>query len=309
MNTEIKPDVPITLYKVSVVVVTFNRLGWVKKVIDKLLKQTYPIHEIVVIDNCSTDDTQNWLKQFHGHDIITTYRTQENVGGAGGFTKGMQIASKASPDFIWIMDDDCIAEEDALEHLVNGWSWFKSNREWVPGFVCSLVKFQDTDDVCEMNIPHPVWDWPRHYDHHKFPGMLVEHCSFVSCLIHKDKIKEVGLPYSEYFIWFDDCEYTKRLSKGYPGLMMLDSVVRHFTPVNRGVNFSDVTDKNIWKFKYGARNEASYRYHNFGFKSWRLFCGRVLRQLSEGGVSYKCRYEVVKSLLTGLRFNPKIKRI
>ncbi len=294
--------------KVSVVVVTFNRLDWLKKVIQSLEQQTYIVEQVIVIDNCSTDDTAKWLSTFYDNPKFRILHTKTNIGGAGGFTKGIEIAMTSNNDFLWIMDDDCVPEPQALEKLVESWMWFKANTPYTPGFVCSLVKFQDTDDICEMNIPKPIWDWTRYYNK-EIPVILVETCSFVSVLIHRDKIKEVGLPYSEYFIWYDDVEYTRRLSRSYPGICVLNSVARHFTPVNRGVNFSDVNDKNLWKFKYGARNEASYRYHHQGFNSWRKFSQRVNLQLQVGKVSLANRAEINKSLLEGMKFNPKIKRV
>lgn len=300
---------PSSAYTVSAIVVTFNRLDWLKKVIDSLVAQTYFINQIVIIDNCSTDQTSDWLKQFVNNPQFRIYHAKQNLGGAGGFAKGMEIAMTSGNDFLWIMDDDCIPEANALDKLIHSWSWFKNNTPYTPGFACSLVKFQDTEDICEMNIPKPIWDWTRFYNNQQIPAMLVETCSFVSALVHRDKVKEVGLPYAEYFIWYDDVEYTRRLSRSYPGILVLDSIVRHFTPNNRGVNFSDVNDKNLWKFKYGARNEASYRYHHQGVNSWRKFSQRVNLQLHEGGVSLAIRAEINKSLLEGIKFNPKVKRV
>ena len=271
--------------------------------------QAYQLNEIIIIDNCSTDGTKEWLTKFYKDPKYRIIHTSENIGGAGGFTEGIKVAMSGNSDFLWIMDDDCIPEPPALENLVYSWVWFKLNTPYTPGFMCSLVKFQDTDDICEMNIPKPIWDWTRYYQNTDNPVMLVENCSFVSCLIHRNKVEEVGLPYSEYFIWYDDSEYTRRLSRSYPGICVLNSVVRHHTPVNRGVNYSDVNDKNIWKFRYGARNEASYRYHKEGISSWKRFSLRVNKQLQEGKVSFHNRKEINKCLLEGIKFNPSIKRI
>lgn len=296
-------------YKVSAIVVTFNRLSWLKKVISSLESQTYSIEQIIVIDNCSTDGTKDWLAQFYTNEQFSILHTKTNLGGAGGFAKGMEVAMAMGNDFLWIMDDDCVPEQNTLEALVRSWTWFKLNTPYTPGFTCSLVKFQDTEDICEMNIPKPIWDWTRYYNNTEIPVMLVETCSFVSCLIHRDKVKEVGLPYSEYFIWYDDSEYTRRLSRSYPGVCVLDSVVRHHTPNNRGVNFSDVNDKNIWKFRYGARNEGSWRYHNQGVDSWKRFSQRVNKQMHQGNVSLRNRADINKSLLEAIKFNPKIKYV
>ena len=114
--------------------------------------------------------------------------------------------------------------------------------------------------ISEMNNPIPTWDWGRlqamGYDN----LVMVTQCSFVSVLIPRWVMEAFGLPYKEYFIWFDDAEYTLRITKACPGVEVLDSVVLHDMGVNQGVNYSMVNEKNVWKFSYGARNEGSYRF-------------------------------------------------
>lgn len=75
------------------------------------------------------------------------------------------------------------------------------------------------------------------------------------CVDPRWVMEAFGLPYKEYFIWFDDAEYTLRITKSCPGVEVLDSVVLHDMGVNQGVNYSMVNEKNVWKFSYGARNE------------------------------------------------------
>ena len=50
-------------YKITVVMVTYNRSQVVSEAIDCLQKQTYPIENIIIVDNASTDETQKLLAQ------------------------------------------------------------------------------------------------------------------------------------------------------------------------------------------------------------------------------------------------------
>ena len=50
--------------KVNCVIVTYNRLALLKECLAAIEKQTYPIHKVIVIDNCSTDGTKEYLKAY-----------------------------------------------------------------------------------------------------------------------------------------------------------------------------------------------------------------------------------------------------
>ena len=70
--------------KIATVVVTYNRLELLKDCIESLRNQTRKIDEIFVINNSSTDGTEEWLSR--QNDLTTI--TQPNTGGAGGFYTG-----------------------------------------------------------------------------------------------------------------------------------------------------------------------------------------------------------------------------
>ena len=72
---------------IATVVVTYNRLTLLKECIDGLRKQTYMIDEIIIVNNCSTDGTLEWL---NGQKNLTVI-TQENLGIADGLYTGMKI--------------------------------------------------------------------------------------------------------------------------------------------------------------------------------------------------------------------------
>lgn len=85
-----------------------------KKTINSLRKQTYPIDNLCVINNGSTDGTYEWLLEQQDLTVIH----QENLGGAGGFSRGVQYAYEDGADWIWMMDDDVYPESNCLEQLL-----------------------------------------------------------------------------------------------------------------------------------------------------------------------------------------------
>jgi GT2 family glycosyltransferase len=136
---------------------------------------------------------------------------------------------------------------------------------------------------------------------------MVTTCSFVSVLIPRWVLEQHGLPYREYFIWFDDAEYTKRISRVCPGVQVLSSGVVHDMGDNKGVNFGLIDEKNAWKFSYGVRNQGSYRLHHESKPAFLLFAARVALGMRRGHVARKLQLTMYRQLLAALRFNPAVR--
>lgn len=293
--------------RVAAVVVTFNRLEKLKTVLAHLRAQTTPPTWIVVVDNASSDGTAEYLAAQDDATLDITTLTS-NTGGAGGFATGMERAYDLGADLFWLMDDDCYPSATALETLVAGHA---DAMETMPGgvpFACSLVYFDDTE-LAEMNIAAPDWKWARLWAHGQ-RSFLVQTCSFVSALYTRETVERIGLPLREYFIWFDDAAYARMASVGIgPGVCVLDSKVIHDTPDNIAGDFSRVDDRNIWKFAYGARNEASYHLHHESVLSYVRFFARVEILMHRGRVPWRLRRRITGRLFAAIPFNPQAEKV
>lgn len=289
---------------VAAVVVTFNRLDKLRTGIAAIRASEVRPQTIVIVDNASTDGTGEYVASIAADEDIDLLSLSENTGGAGGFSAGMKRAYQLGADFTWIMDDDCYPEPHALGRLLEGHAAVERHAEDRVPFACSMVKFPD-GNLCEMNEAVTTWDWPR-FLVHGIQAVQVTECTFVSVLLPRWTVEEFGLPLAEYFIWFDDKEYTKRLT-GHtrPGIQVLDSHVVHDMPDNKGVNYGQINDQNIWKFKLGVRNQSSYRWHFQGKLSWVTYVRNVTFKMRRGGVPRRLRQQIRRELLAGPRFNPQ----
>ena len=59
--------------KVNCVIVTYNRLALLKECLAAIEKQTYPIHKVIVIDNCSTDSSRTIIRTLGKRDSHVQY--------------------------------------------------------------------------------------------------------------------------------------------------------------------------------------------------------------------------------------------
>lgn len=94
---------------VSVVIPTFNRIHVLPRAVESVLKQTYPVHEIIVIDDGSEDTTEAWLKQ-QTRPIRTI--KQQNHGVSHARNRGIEIATG---NWIALLDSDDYWHNDKLE--------------------------------------------------------------------------------------------------------------------------------------------------------------------------------------------------
>lgn len=102
---------------ISVVVATYNGEQFLCKQIDSILAQTYPNIEIVIIDDCSTDNTVNLLKQYSSvHSKIFLYTNDSNLGYIKNFERGISLTNG---DLIAPCDQDDIWLPNKLQILFN----------------------------------------------------------------------------------------------------------------------------------------------------------------------------------------------
>lgn len=253
--------------KVIAIVVTYNRKYLLKECINSILKQDYSNCEVLIVDNNSSDGTKEYIVNELKNNKVHYINTGFNLGGAGGFNFGMKEAYKLGCDFMWIMDDDCIVHNDSLKKLLEADN--KLNGEY--GFLSSKVLWKD-NSICIMNIPKRSFSkWLKDY---KKNMQTIEMASFVSLFIKTDIVEEMGLPIKEFFIWTDDWEYTRRISRKYKCYFVSDSIVTHKSKENIGASIAIVDDR-LDRFKNLYRNDVVL-YRREGIKGWVLLYIRLI---------------------------------
>ncbi len=98
--------------KVSICVPTYNRKKYLKETLESILAQTYKDYEIIVVDDGSTDGTEDMIKQL---GVPITYHWQENGGDAAARNKLIELARGKYISFI---DSDDLLFPDTIERLV-----------------------------------------------------------------------------------------------------------------------------------------------------------------------------------------------
>lgn len=243
--------------RVAAVVVTYNRRELLRECLEALLKQSNPNTEIIVVDNASTDGTGEYLREnFAGK--IAYYNTGKNLGGAGGFNYGMKKALETGCDYIWLMDDDCVVNDSSLSGLLQEAGNLKDEF----GFLSSKVLWTD-GSLCRMNIQKKTYT-EKVTEEEDHPTRIIM-ATFVSFFVKAETVRKIGLPISEFFIWADDLEYSRRISREYPCYYVPASTVCHKTRNNLGSNLPSDSSRDLSRYSYAYRNEY-YLYRREGLR-------------------------------------------
>jgi len=109
MSVAMKPGL------VSVVVTSYNHAGFLERRMDSLISQTYQDIEILVIDDCSTENNVEILRRYESHPKIQLLLRKQNGGVVSATNQGIEMSSG---EFVIIAqcDDDC--DPRMIERLV-----------------------------------------------------------------------------------------------------------------------------------------------------------------------------------------------
>ncbi len=248
--------------RVTAVVVTFNRLALLQRLLARL-REVPEVDEVLVVDNASTDGTGAWLRTQDGLDGVSSRTLADNTGGAGGFADGLAWAMERGADLAWLMDDDGLPDPDCLARLLahDGALDF-----WGPAV---LAEHDDTRLCFPIRLPggttvvHRMAEVEAAARDGLVPGVVIP---FNGVLVTRDLVERIGVPRAEFFIWGDDVEYLWRAERA--GARIATVVDAHFlhpatddlgTPMMRGRTTYNHTPSELKHYCMARNNTVNLR--------------------------------------------------
>jgi glycosyltransferase involved in cell wall biosynthesis len=145
---------------VSVIVPNYNHARYLPKRIGTILEQTYRDFELILLDDCSTDDSRDILTSYGANSRVRIRFNERNSGSAfKQWNKGVRMAHGK---YIWIAESDDYADERLLERLVDILEGderiaFAFCRSWRVTKDDQLKEFEDAYLQSHYQGPHG-WD-------------------------------------------------------------------------------------------------------------------------------------------------------
>lgn len=237
---------------ISVVIVNFNGLRFLKPCLSSLASQSYKNFEIILVDNHSSDGSAGYIRE-HFPDS-TLIETGKNLGFAGGTNTGIR-ASRG--DFILTLNNDTVTDPSFIENLARPMA--SDSRL---GMCAAKMLFPDgrinSTGVC---ISRSSAAWDRGIFEQDSGQYNTEEEVFGPCagaaLYRREMLDEIGLFDEDFFIYMEDVDlaFRARLA-GWKCRYVPSAMVTHCMGGTTGIN----SDLSVF---YGNRNLLWYAIKNF----------------------------------------------
>ena len=278
--------------KVLIAIITHNRSNLLEKCIKAVLKQTYSNTELLIVNNGSTDNTEEVLRKYTVHTV-----NQENLGSAGGWNSAIKFLLEGEYDFIWAMDDDGHPHEEALEILM---------KNYKDSYAC-LSSLVVQEDGAKLVFPMPLIRnnrlppllpfVPKIKEVRKLKlkakGNIYPYAHpFNGLLINKKVINLIGNVEKGYFLYGDEVDYFCRMQAVGETVTCLDAI--HYHPDVSKRPFSEI------KFYYYLRNSIilNKKYFNlYLLRNIKVIVAALVRLLLRNKIKDFFIFIFVKNLL------------
>lgn len=189
---------------VSVLMTSYNREQYIAESIESVLASTYPNFEVIILDNCSTDNTFEIAQKYAALDSrIRAYRNETNIGQ---FPNRNKIVEYANGEYIKYVDSDDQIYPHTLDVMIRNMS-----KDPQAAIGISLPD-------AELRLPYPVVLTP----HQAFARNYLVRGTFYSgptaTIMKKECFVEVGGFLNRNL--FDDIELLIKLASRWPVVIM-----------------------------------------------------------------------------------------
>lgn len=196
---------------VYIIIVTYNAMKWADKCFSSLRKSSVPV-QVIVIDNCSEDGTQEYIK--NNFPEVNFIQNQENLGFGKANNIGIEIAYKNGADFFYLMNQDAWIYENSIQKLLDVYETHPQKNEigiLSPMHLDGSEKKLDIflDKYISQNFEtRMISDF---YLNSPKPYYEISFINAAHWFIPKDTIEKIGGFNPYFFHYGEDNEYVNRL--------------------------------------------------------------------------------------------------
>lgn len=242
---------------------------------------------IVVVDNCSTDDSVEKLKA-ELPDEVTLLQADENNGFSAGNNIGIRYALKNQADYILLLNNDTVTDQDFLTPLVE----FASRTPDCGCISSRIYYYYEKNKIWyDGGAFHPYNCRAEHYRFDEDGSTVtgIHEATFISgccMLIPATVIRKIGLMDERYFLYVEDTEYSLRIQKaGYKLYWDADHHFYHKVSASTGnksklSQYYEIRNRYLIAEQYLTRSQRfSMRIYNCIFYTYKILVKKYDRRI------------------------------
>lgn len=203
---------------IGIFICNYNGKEWVMKCLRSLFEQSFRQFDIYVVDNASTDGTvESILDKYEKK--VSVIRNAENMGGSGGFGRGLKTGSEKGYQYIVLLDNDIILDKEAIKNMRDV---LEANED--VGIVGSKVMILDRPDIIQdfggrldFKKYRELPEYGGERDQESLPAY--NECDYVptcAVMVRTKALRVSGTMPEDNFIYYDDIELShKMVLQGY----------------------------------------------------------------------------------------------
>lgn len=194
--------------KVGIVICNYNKVDCVLECIQCILESRFQDFDLYVVDNASTDQSVAEIRKHYPQ--VTLLINEENLGGSGGFNKGLrEVYAKGYP-YLMCVDNDALLDENAIgslyefleDHPEVGMAGSKIYHTEAPELIQQYGQKIDFEYFC-TEVPHL-----NRIEDGTMPDYLYVDCvAACSLMVRRSTIGQIGFMPEENFLYWDDTEW------------------------------------------------------------------------------------------------------
>lgn len=213
--------------KVFIIVLNYNGKDTLKNTLESVYKLDYPNYQVVVVDNASTDGSLEEARIAYGK--FNFIKNSHNVGFAAGNNVAIKWALEKMADYVFLLNSDALIEKTALNRLIE-----EAQKDKRLGVLSPIIY---------KGKSKQIWfsggriDWLKMRAEHANNIKETQYITGCAMLIRKDVFKKVGLLDEDFFLYYEDVDFSLRASRsGFKLKIVKDASVFHFEKSSGSLN-------------------------------------------------------------------------
>lgn len=223
----------------AIIICNYNGGKATVKCIEAVLKSQDIFCDIYVIDNASTDGSAEWIRKVFGQ-AVTIVQNLENLGGSGGFGRGLRMAVEKGYSYVMMLDNDAYVDKDTIKKMQE---YLKENQD--VGIVGAKIMMSDDPErimdyakIINFSTYIDESKWCRQLDSEE--ASIPRDCDFAAAtaaMARREALVKSGGMDEAHFIYYDDIEMSYRIKlSGYRVVSLGGAKVWHDSGMRKKVS-------------------------------------------------------------------------